>query len=225
MLLDLTMIKITKNNELELVNSLKGFVTIKMIENRLGINRTRAIYLIHKLRKKGYVITKAQPNKMRVYYISPNNVLKGTSYIEIINKYAPTAGIKLVAEDYVIYGKTPSIEETLIYAIKKNDIRFVIASLALFRGVKDWSELYQLAKKNNLIREIAALYDVSRLILPKLRKMPKRFKNLALPKKTDKYKYIIKKFNSDDSPIQKIEKKWKVYIPLNFADLREYKYD
>lgn len=85
--------------------------------------------------------------------------------------------------------------------------------------------MYQLGKKENLVREIAALYDVSRLILPKLRKMPKRFKNLALPKKTDKYKYIIKKFSSDDSPIQKIEKKWKVYIPLNFADLTEYKYD
>ncbi|MBI2629112.1 hypothetical protein HYW74_03445 [Candidatus Pacearchaeota archaeon] len=52
--------------------------------------------------------------------------------------------------------------------------------------------------------------------------MPKRFKNLAMPKKGDKYKYIIGKFDSRD--FKDIEKKWRVYIPLNWADLEEYKY-
>jgi len=52
------------------------------------------------------------------------------------------------------------------------------------------------------------------------KKMTKRFMNLSLPKKTDKYEYIIDKYNSKH--FQDIENKWKVYIPLNIADLEDY---
>ena len=51
--------------------------------------------------------------------------------------------------------------------------------------------------------------------------MSKRFRRLTTPKKNDKYLFVIKGFNSDD--FEEIEKKWKVYIPLNRADLEEYK--
>ena len=51
--------------------------------------------------------------------------------------------------------------------------------------------------------------------------MPKRFKNLAAPKKTDKYKSLVKGFSSDS--FQEIEKKWKIYIPLNYIDLMDYR--
>ena len=212
---------IIKTKLFELAKKLEGMHTIQTIQDQLDIDRARAVYIVYKLRKKGYVKTKYTSSKMRVYYIYVTNPAKGISYIDIINKYAPTAGIKLADYgNHIIYGKIPSIEETLIYAINRRDVRFLIASLALFRKITNWSYLYKLAKKDNLVREVAALYDIARLVIPKIRRMPKRFKTLATPKKSDKYKYFIEGFSSKS--FTDLEKKWKVYIPLNTADLEEY---
>jgi|SRR3989344_6655322 len=205
-------------NKFELAKKLKGFNTLKMIESALNLDRTKAIYLIHKLRKEGYVKTKYLSSKKRIYYISPKNVLKGTSYTEVINKQSP---IKIMETDeYNIYGREVSIEEALIYALNKRSVRYTVALLGLFRKITSWSKLYNIAKKDNLIREVVALYDVARKILPKLKRMPKRFRNLAKPKKNESYKYIIDGFKSMN--FEDIEKKWKVYIPLNWDDLSEY---
>lgn len=213
------LIMTTKINSLELAQELRGLNTIKMIERTLNVGRTRAIYVIYRLRQKGFVETKYQSDGTRVYHISPQNVLGGTSYIDILNKYSP---LKLLAtEVYKIYGREPSIEETLVYAIDHRSVRYIIASLILFRKVKNWSELYKRAKKKNLVRELAALYDISRLVIPKVGRMPQRFKTLATPKKSDKYRAIIEGISSID--FKNIEKKWKVYIPLNYSDLTDYK--
>ena len=206
-------------NDLELAEELNGLNTIQMIENSLNVGRAKAIYIIYKLRMKGFVLTEYRSDKTRVYHISPQNALGGTSYIDIINKNSP---IKLLAVDvHKIYGREPSIEETLIYAIKRKSVRYIIATLSLFKKIKNWSELYKRAKDNDLVREVVALYDISRLIIPKITRMPKRFKTLATPKKKDKYKFIIQGLDSSD--FKNIEKKWKVYIPLNASDLTDYK--
>lgn len=206
---------------LQTARKLYGLNTLQMIEKTQGIDRARAITLIHRLRKKGYVKTHYQSNKRRVYHIAPENMLGGTSYIDILNKYSP---IQLIAKDiHVIYGRTPSIEETLVYAVKRGTVRFILVALSLFRKVTNWSLLYHLAKKEGLIRQIAALYDIARFAVPKVRRMPQRFRNLALPKKTDKYVYIVKGFDSLN--YQALEKKWKVFIPLNTADLRDIKFE
>jgi hypothetical protein len=203
----------------KIVNKLEGYATIPSVQLSLNINKKKAIYVIYRLRKKGYVKTMYQSNKKRVYNISLRNALGGTSYAEILNRYSP---IKLSNfEQYFIYGREPSIEETLIYAVKKREVRYIIASLALFRKIKDWPMLYRLSKEEGLVREIAALYDIARLVLPKLQKMPKRFFNLARPKKKGRYTYIVELIKSDS--FKDIEKKWKVYIPLNWSDLNEYK--
>lgn len=207
----------------ELLEKLQGYVTIPVVQSTLHINRNKAIYLIHRLRKKGYVKTRYRSDKKRVYLIYPENALGGISYIDILNKYTPT-GLKLATFDvHLMYGRKPSIEETLVYALKQNSVRFILAALSLFRQIKDWRLLYKLAKKEKLVRQIAALYDVARSTIPKVRKMPKRFKNLATPKKRDSYVYIIDNFDSRD--LQDIENKWKVYIPLNKADLADVKFE
>jgi len=202
----------------DLSERLEGIQTIKSIKKILGVSEKRAIYLVSRLRKKGYVKTTQDKDNVRVYKISKKNVIPGKSYTEVINESAPL-GI-FVSKDYRIHGKKPSLEETLIYAIKTKDIRTIIASLSLFKKINNWPFLYKLAKKENLIRQVGALYDVSRTII-KIRKMTKRFRNLSLPKKTDKFQYIIDKFKSNN--FQDIEKKWKVFIPLNKMDLEEYK--
>jgi len=203
----------------KIAKQLEGLQTIISVKKILGVGTQEAIYYIYKLRKKGYVKTKYGPDKKRVYYISLQNVFGGVSYTDILNNYSP---IKLSSfEVYQIYGRVPSIEETLIYAVKKKEVRYIIALLALFKKIKNWALLYKLAKKQGVIREVASLYNVSKITVKKVRKMPKRFINLALPKKDDNYIYIIKGLKSLD--FKKIEKKWKVYIPLNRADLTDYK--
>jgi DNA-binding MarR family transcriptional regulator len=198
---------------------LEGFYTIETLCKRLKINRTKAIYIIHRLRKLGFVRTIYGSEKRRLYYISLKNKQKGISYTERINEISP---IQLSSSNpYYIHGRIPSYEETLIYAVKQKDIRYLIASLILFRKISNWSLLYNLAKKEDLVIQIVVLYEVARKVVGKVRKMPKRFFSLARKRKDQHFTYIIKPFSSDD--FKDIEKKWKIYIPLNLADLENYR--
>ncbi|MBU0930352.1 MAG: hypothetical protein KJ623_04760 [Nanoarchaeota archaeon] len=205
----------------EMLNKISGIQTIESIKSALKINKRKAIYLIHSLRKKGYITTKQGPNHIRIYNISIENALGGVSYIDIINKYSP---VKLSSSEvYKIYGREVSIEETIIFALKTRKLRYIIASLALFRRIKDWNEIYRLAKKNNLIREVGALYDLVQVIIPRVKKMPKFYLHYSLPKKASEFLYIIPHLKSRDYSL--IENKWRIHIPFNKNDLEEYNYD
>ena len=206
----------------KLAESLQGIYTLETLADRLKIDRTKAIYIIHRLRKIGFVKTTYGAGKKRIYYISLRNKQRGVSYTEKINEVSQSASYAIVtSEPYYVHDRVPSYEEALIYAIKQRDVRYIIASLVLFRKISDWSLLYKLAKKDDLIREIAVLYEVARKVIKKVRKMPKRFLNNAEKRKTNRFKYIVNGISSDD--FKNIEKKWKIYIPLNLADLEEYR--
>ena len=196
----------------------KGIQTIESVMTLLDINRTKAIKFISLLRKKGYVKTKRLSNNRRVYDISLQNRLGGKSYIDVLNENSP---VKLrVSEPLMIYGKKITCEGTLVSSIKSKSFRQILSSLALFKEIHDWPLLYKLSKAENIERQVGALYDLSRNII-KTRKMSLRFRNLSLPKKNDKYIYLIEGLNSKD--FNEIEKRWKVYIPFSWADLEDYK--
>ena len=202
----------------ELLRKISGVQTIKSIESRLKIDKSKAIYLVHRLRKKGYVVTRQDSDNSRIYFISQENLLGGQSYIDILNKYSP---IKITSSEvYKIYGRNISIEETIVYAIKTHKFRYILSSLVLFRKIKSWGELYRLAKKNNLVREIGALYNLIEITFPKVKKINKTFLRLGLPNAKDEFKHIIPNINSKD--YFSIEEKWKIYIPFNKEDLVEY---
>ncbi len=215
------------NKYVGLVDSLHGFYTLETLADRLKINRTRAIYVIHRLRKLGYVKTSYGAGNRRLYSISLMNKQNRTSYLEEFNKNMPNPSLRIRDdENYFVYGRKLKVEEELIYALNKKRIRYVISCLFLFRKIEDWHLLYNMAKKENLSRQISALYDVARIFIRKVRRMPERFRRLTIPKKNDKYIFIVDGFSSDD--FKEIERKWKVYIPLNRDDLEEYnllKYD
>lgn len=203
----------------ELLEKTQGYSSIASLQQQLGVTRQQAVYLIHRLRKRGYVRTRYLQNKTRSYYISPQNAIRGTSYVDIINRHAPY-GLRLMPEKtFKIYGKTITPEETLIYALKQQNVRYVLASLGLFRTIRDWSTLYQQAKKENLVRPIAALHEIARKVIPKISRLPKRFENRAHPRKNDLFISLVPSFSSDY--FQDIEKKWKVYLPINEADFRD----
>ena len=216
----LIMMKGTNKYE-ELAESLQGIHTLETLAERWGIDRSKAIYVIHRLRKLGFVKTIYGAGKKRVYHISLKNKQGGISYTEKINEASANPAVKVSSSNpYYIHGRVPSYEEALVYAIKQRSVRYVIASLALFRKISNWSLLYRLAKKENLVREVAALYQIARRVIKKVRKMPKRFLNLAGNKKTRQFHYIVRGISSDD--FKDIERRWRVYIPLNQSDLEEH---
>jgi len=216
----LIMIKGTNKYE-KLAEPLQGIYTLETFADRLKIDRSKAIYIIHRLRKLGFVKTSYGAGKKRLYNLSLRNKQKGVSYTAKINEALQNPAIKIASfNSYYVHDRIPSYEEALIYAIKQRDVRYIIASLALFRKISDWTLLYRLAKKEDLIREVAALYEIARRVVRKVRRMPKRFLHLARKRKTDKFHYIVDCISSDD--FKEIEKRWKIYIPLNRADLEEY---
>ena len=201
-----------------LLKKLEGVQTIDSASNILKTSKDKAIYYLFRLRKEGYIKTKRLSNNKRVYNVSFENKLKGTSYFEIINMHSP---VKIATPiTYKIYGKVPSLEETLIYAIKTGSLRTILASLALFKKINNWSELYQLAKKNKIERQVGALYDLAKKIM-RVRSIPDRFRNNALPKKEYNFEYIIPGLTSKD--FKDIEETWKIYLPFNKNDLSDYK--
>src|SRR3990167_4612035 len=201
----------------DLLQKLAGIQTMGSVMDILKVDKRMAIYYIHRLRKEGYVKTKRQSNNRRVYNISIDNKLGGKSYYEIINQHSPVKISTPVI--YRIYGKEPSLEETLIYAIKTKSLRTILASLALFKTISNWVELYKLAKENHIERQVGALYDLARKIM-KVRRMSDKFRNNALPKEEYKFKYIIPELTSKD--FMEIEKIWKIHLPFNKKDLEEY---
>ena len=92
----------------KLLKQLEGVHTLQSVMSVLGVNRLQAIYYVHCLRKAGYVKTARSPSGNRVYSISFENRLGGTSYEELLNKISP---VKLaVGVIYRVYGKTPTPE-------------------------------------------------------------------------------------------------------------------
>ena len=204
-------------NQRELLQKLTGIHTIVSVMDILKVDKKMAIYYLHRLRTEGYVKTKRQRNNCRVYNVSLNNKLGGKSYYDIINQYSP---IKISTPlTHRIYGQEPSLEETLIYAINTKSVRTILASLALFKKINNWLELYNLAKNSHLQRQVGVLYDLTRQIT-RVRRMTHKFRSSALPKPKDTYEYIIPELKSTD--FTSIEKVWKVHLPFNKKDVEEY---
>lgn len=204
---------------IDLVKKLEGLHTIKTIQKELKISRSTAIKLMCILRKEGFVETSGGGKQPRFYRISPIKVKKAgyPGLYDIINKYSP---IKIAEPvQHRIMGKRLSVEEALVRAVETRKFKVILASLALFRHVKNWSRLHEIAKQHNVRRKIGALYNLARLFM-KVRRMDKRTENRLLSSK-DKDKYLIPKMKSKD--FTDIQKKWKVYIPFTRADLVRYK--
>ncbi|MBI2564536.1 hypothetical protein HYV79_00910 [Candidatus Woesearchaeota archaeon] len=201
----------------ELFKRLEGVHTLQSVMSVLGISRPQAVYYIHRLRKAGYVKTARFPSGNRIYSISFENKLGGTSYEELLNKISP---IKLaVGVIHRFYGKTPTPEEILVYAVKRDSLRTILSALVLFKKVIDWDVLYRISKGNYCERQIGALYDLARTIM-RTRRMSGRFRNLSLPKKEYAFRYLIPGLKSKD--FKEIENRWRVYLPFNKSDLEAY---
>lgn len=206
------------NKSVELAKKLEGFQTVDTISKELNIKKSTAINIAHKLRKEGY-LENWKGSRKRFYHVAPKRKIKigNPGFYEILDKYSR---IKLVTPyEHRIIGKRLTVEEVLIRAIKTKNIRIIITSLELFNHIKDWKLLSKLAREEKLGRFVGALYDAARTII-KVRKMDKRIRNKLLKGKVRK-KHLLLNVKSKD--LKEIERRWRVYLPINKADLMMYK--
>lgn len=206
------------DKSVELAKKLEGFQTVDTILKELNVKKSTAINIAHKLRKDGY-LENWKGRRKRFYYVTPQKIIKigNPGFYEILDKYSR---IKLVTPyEHRIIGKKLTVEEALIRAIKTKNIRIIIASLELFNYIKDWKLLSKLAREEKLERFVGALYDATRTII-KVRKMDKRIRNKLLNGNVRKKHLLL---NAKSKDLKEIEKRWRVYLPLNKADLMMYK--
>ncbi len=201
------------------VRKLEGLQTVDTISKKLGIKRRTAIQYVSHLRKKGLAETVRGGRKIRVYRIArvPQIKIGNPGYYETLNENSP---IKIWEPyEHRVIGREISVEETIAWASSTNVNRVHLAVLALFNKVKDWSRLYKWALHFNSRRKVGALYDVARKIV-RVKKMDGRIRKKLLMAKSEKrymYPYVKSKSFKD------IEKRWRVFIDLNWADLMRYK--
>jgi len=201
-----------------IINKLGDFNRIEDIQSKLGVKRATAIKYIHLLRKRGLVKTEYIKNKKRLYRILKvkKPVVGNESFYYLINKYSP---MKIVIRyDYRIFGRKSTIEEAIVKSVKERNLKIILAALALFNHVENWSLLSKLSKKYNVRRKVGALYELTRKFM-RVRKMPKKTLNSLLKAKNEP-RFIVENFKSRD--FKNLEKKWKIYLPFNKVDIMEY---
>ncbi len=205
-------------NWLKIAKRLEGMHTAETISSELGIGRQTAINYIHALKIRGFLETN-RIGYSRLYKIKPYH-LRTIGYdglYETINKSSPIKIVPLY--NHRIADHKISIEEAIVRSLLEKDFRLILASLFLFTKVTDWENLYILSKKNNIERQIGALYELSSRYFRT--KNPDKKILEKIKKSKSKSKFIIEPLKSDD--FKNIEKIWGIYIPFNKSDLDRYK--
>ena len=197
---------INENKLLEL----EGLHTVETVAKQLGITRQSALNVISKLKKQGYVTTRGGGKQKRLYTITAYRQRKrDPGMFDIINKYSP---MKLNPwYDHQVHGNYGA-EDALVDAVQTKSFRAILASLHLFRHIKDWKKLYQLAKEKDCWQQIGALYDLARKYF-RVKKMPDRYMMYNFKNK----KYLIKDYDEND--FIDISRRWKVKMPFKKGDI------
>jgi hypothetical protein len=194
----------------ELLWRIEGLHTVETVAEELGIKKQSALNLLSRLKKEMHVTINGGGRQKHIYRITIRKQLpRCQGMFDIINKYSP---MKINPwYDHQVHGKY-TVEDALVDAIETKSFRVILAAMHLYGHVKNWSRLYQLAKKRNCWQQVGALYDVTRMFM-KVRRMPKKYNNGCFIRW---YKMTMLK----NKNFPRLAKKWKVYIPINIHDVR-----
>lgn len=189
---------------------LEGLYIVEDIMKKLGVKRQTALNILSRYKKEGYVTVSGGRGNKRIYKITKNKQRDfGTGLFDILNKYSK---IKILAPyEYKHIGKIYKTEEAIIDSLKIKSPRIMIALISVFPHVKDWHLLYALAKKNNFINYLGAMYETARLIKKKMPKMDGKTYNALLKNCRLKEEKV--------ETIKGIEKRWNVGLGFNEKDL------
>lgn len=203
-----------KQDVFKILKQLEGLQTIESIARALDIKKRTAINLVSKLRKKGYVKYFSAGRKKRIYSISTLKTrLNGNPGLyETINNYSKIKVLEPHKE--IVHNRKLSLEKAVVLALKEQNFRLILASMFLFKHIRNWKLLNEEARKESLQRQIGALYDLSRKFL-RARRMDKRTRKSLLNGKGNRFIFgrIKTKAFFD------IAKKWEIEIPFTEQDL------
>lgn len=153
----------------------EGKYTVETFAKKNNLTRQSAINKLSKLKKQGLVKVSGGGNQKRIYTISKIPKKETNGFFTIINKYSPE---KINPSfEHIVYGKY-GVERALVDGIllikNKKDIRIRNAMLHLFRHIKNWKRLFDLAKKNKVKEDVYKLYEEARK-KTKCKTMPKKY--------------------------------------------------
>jgi hypothetical protein len=151
----------------------EGKYTAETFAKKHNLARQSAINLLSKLKKRGYVRVSGGGRQKRIYTIRKLPQKATNGFYDIINRYSPE---KLnPAFEHFIHGDY-TVEQAIIDGIMIGDSRTRNATMHLFRHVKNWKYLFDLAKKKDLRKEVVRLYNEARKIT-RCKRMPGRYEN------------------------------------------------
>jgi hypothetical protein len=151
----------------------EGTFTIETLANALNLTRGSTINYISKLKKANLVMVSGGGRQKKIYKIRSLPFIKTNGFYDLVNKYSK---IKLVPKfNHIVHGSY-SIEKAIIDGLFIGDARTLEATSYLFKQVKNWPRLMNLAKKFHKSDEVRKLYEKARANF-KCRKMPKRYLN------------------------------------------------
>lgn len=150
----------------------EGKYTVETFARKRGLTKQSALNLLSKLKKQGYASTSGGGHQKRIYTISSIPKKHTNGFYDIVNRYSPD---KLVPQfEHRVSGRY-TVEHAIIDGIIIGDIRTLNATMHLFRHIKSWKRLFDLAKKRGLVKETHELYIKARKIT-KTKAMPERYK-------------------------------------------------
>ncbi|MGM5484343.1 MAG: hypothetical protein ACQEP1_00520 [Nanobdellota archaeon] len=153
------------------MNVKEGKYTVETFAEENGLSRQAALNKLSRLRKEGHVKTSGGGSQKRIYTISKRKLKRTNGFYDIINRYSP---IKLVPKfEHEVKGRY-TIEHAIIDGISIGDSRTLEATKHLFRHVKNWKRLFDLAKKHNKVKKVKELYWKARKTT-KCRRIPARY--------------------------------------------------
>ena len=148
-----------------------GKYTIETFAKEQRLTRQSALNLISKLKKKGLITTSGGGKQKRIYTVYNKLHRPTNGFYDIVNKYASN---KLVPKyEHYTYGKY-TVEHAIIFGLLQGEVRALEATTYLFNHVTNWKRLFDLAKKNDLEKEVFKLYMKARNTV-RCKKMPRRY--------------------------------------------------
>lgn len=206
-----------EDKQQELLRKLEGLHTVETVAETLNLHKQSALNLLTKLKKQEYVTVQGSGRTKRFYLITMRKQHKrDPGMFDIINKYSPHMKLNQWY-DHQVHG-VYTVEDALIDAIETKSFRAILASLHLFKHIKNWPKLYQLAKQKSNWRKVGALYDVARMFM-KVRKMPERYKYHQQDyQKKEPMHLLTTEYDVKENIFLPIKQLWNVIIPFRKGD-------
>ena len=151
----------------------QGKYTVETFAHKQNLSRQSAINALSRLKKQGYVEVSGGGRQKRIYTLSIVPKRPTNGFYDIVNRYSPE---KLVPGfQHRVIGRY-TVEHAIIDGIRIGDVRTLEATMHLFRHVKDWKRLMEMAKKHGCVNEVHALYNKAKGSI-RVRRMPQRYPN------------------------------------------------